>query len=210
MKKYFILTSFIFLLSTISSGQVKVGINALPGLSVNRISMDSDTLSLGNDGVGYKIALGVLFDFEAKKNYYFNTGLFWFPKRIGFKMKNPEGEIAHIYKLQYIHIPFNFKLMTDEFSIDKWAFFQFGLAFEMKVDESGRHLEELYLDKFNFWDIVLDFGTGLEMKLGQNTSCFMGITYYRGLLNVVKPQPFLKGDVKAKNDFWALNLGLKF
>ena len=193
-----------------SYGQLKVGINTLPGLSVNRISLDSDTMSLSHDGVGYKIALGLLFDVEIKKNYYFNTGIFWFPKRVGLKMISPENEITQVCNLQYIHIPMNIKLMTDEISIDKWLFFQFGLAFEMKVDGSDRHLEDLYLEKFNFWDIILDFGTGIEMKLGQNTSCFMGITYYRGLLNMVKPQPYLKGDVKAKNDYWALNLGLKF
>ena len=100
--------------------------------------------------------------------------------------------------------------MTDEFSIDKRFFFQLGLALEMKVDQAGRQLEEIYLEKVNFWDIVLDFGFGVDMNLGQNTVFFAGITYYRGLLNVVKPQPFLKGDLKVKNDYWALNLGIKF
>ena len=210
MKKYFILISLLIILCLHSQGQVKIGISALPGLSVNRISLDSDTLSLNNDGVGFKIALGIQFDFEMRKNYYFNTGLFWVPKRVGLKMENKEYEQKRVYKLQYIQIPFNFKLMTDEVSIDKWLFFQFGLAFEMKVDGSNHHLEEFYLEKFNFLDIVLDFGSGLEIKLGQNTICFMGITYYRGLLNTIKPMPFLKGDIKAKNDYWALNLGLKF
>jgi len=210
MKKYVILISLIILLFPLAYSQVKVGINVLPGISVNRISSESDTIAFGNDGVGYRIALGVLFDFETKKNYYFSTGLYWFPKRVGFKVENSEGERAQSYNLQYLQIPFNLKLMTDEFSIDKWFFFQFGLAFEMKVDERGRYLEEIYLEKFNFWDIILDFGFGFEMKLGQNTTFFSGVTYYRGLLNIVKPQPFLKGDLKAKNDYWALNLGIKF
>ena len=85
-----------------------------------------------------------------------------------------------------------------------------GLAFEMKIDESGKNLEEVYLEKFNFWDIVLDLGIGIEMKLGQNTAFFSGITYYRGLLNAVQPQSFLENDLKVKNDYWALNLGIKF
>ena len=208
--KYFTLTLAVILLASITYGQVKVGFNILPGLSVNRISSESDTLTFSNDGVGYKIALGVFFDFETKKNYYFSTGLYWFPKRVGFKVMHSENVSAQSFNLQYIQIPFNFKFMTDEFSIDKKFFFQAGLAFEMKVDEKGRHLENIYLEKFNFWDIVLDFGVGIDMKLGQNTTLFTGITYYRGLLNVVKPQPFLKGDLKAKNDYWAINLGMKF
>jgi hypothetical protein len=193
-----------------AEGQVKIGANVLPGIAVNRISSESDTISFHNDGVGYKIALGILFDIETKKNYNFSTGIYWFPKRVGFKVINSNEEITRTFKLQYIQVPFNFKLMTDEISIDKWIFFQFGVALEMKVDEKGNHLEEIYLEKFNFWDIVLDFGTGLEMKLGQNTSLFTGITYYRGLLNAATPQSFLKGDLKTKNDFWALNLGIKF
>ena len=63
-------------------------------------------------GVGFKIALGIQFDFEMRKNYYFNTGLFWVPKRVGLKMENKEYEQKRIYKLQYIQIPFKFKLMT--------------------------------------------------------------------------------------------------
>ena len=178
MKKYNILFSLILFLSTTAFSQVKVGANILPGISVNRISSDSDTISFDNDGIGYRIALGILFDFETRKNYYFSTGIYWFPKRIGIKAESPEGEKEQSFNLQYIQVPFNFKLLTDEFSIDKWFFFQFGIAF--------------------------------EMKLGQNTAFFTGVTYYRGLLNTVKPQPFLQNELTVKNDYWALNLGIKF
>ena len=57
MKKYNILFSLIILLATTAYSQVKVGANILPGISTNRISSDSDTISFSNDGVGYKIAL---------------------------------------------------------------------------------------------------------------------------------------------------------
>ncbi len=210
MKKYYILVSLILFLSTNTQSQVKVGANILPGISANRISSDSDTISFTNDGVGYRIALGILFDFETKKNYYFSTGIYWFPERVGIKAENAEGDKQETFNLQYLQVPLNFKLLTDEFSIDKWFFFQFGLAFEMKIDESGRNSEEVYIEKFNFWDIVLNLGIGVEMKLGQNTAFFSGITYYRGLLNVVTPQTFLQNDLSVKNDYWALNLGIKF
>ena len=139
MKKYNILFSLILFLSTSALSQVKVGANILPGISVNRISSDSDTISFSNDGVGYRIALGILFDFETKKNYYFSTGIYWFPERVGIKAESPEGVKQQSFNLQYLQIPLNFKLLTDEFSIDKWFFFQFGLAFEMKIDESGKY-----------------------------------------------------------------------
>ncbi len=210
MKKYYILVSLILFLSTYAVSQVKIGANILPGISANRISSDSDTISFSNDGVGYRIALGILLDFETKKNYYFSTGIYWFPERVGIKAVSTEGEKQQSFNLQYLHIPLNFKLLTDEFSIDKWFFFQFGMAFEMKIDESGKYSEEVHIEKFNFWDIVLDLGIGIEMKLGQNTALFSGITYYRGLLNAVKPQPYLQDELTIKNDYWALNLGIKF
>jgi len=198
------------LLSTTAFSQVKVGANLLPGISTNRISSDSDTISFSNDGVGYRIALGILFDFETRKNYYFSTGIYWFPKRIGIKAGSSEGENEQSFNLQYLQIPFNFKLLTDEFSIDKWFFFQFGIAFDMKIDESGKYTEAVYIEKFNFWDIVLNFGVGIEMNLSQNTTFFTGVTYYRGLLNAVKPQSFLENELTVKNDYWALSLGVKF
>jgi len=210
MKKYNILFSLIMLLSTTAFSQVKVGANLLPGISTNRISSDSDTISFSNDGVGYRIALGILFDFETRKNYYFSTGIYWFPKRIGIKAGSSEGENEQSFNLQYLQIPFNFKLLTDEFSIDKWFFFQFGIAFDMKIDESGKYTEAVYIEKFNFWDIVLNFGVGIEMNLSQNTTFFTGVTYYRGLLNAVKPQSFLENELTVKNDYWALSLGVKF
>lgn len=210
MKKYNILFSLIMLLSTSTYSQVKVGANLLPGISTNRISSDSDTISFSNDGVGYRIALGVLFDFETRKNYYFSTGIYWFPKRIGIKAGSSEGVNEQSFNLQYLQIPFNLKLLTDEFSIDKWFFFQFGIAFDMKIDESGKYSEDVYIEKFNFWDIVLNFGVGIEMNLSQNTTFFSGVTYYRGLLNAVKPQSFLQNELTVKNDYWALSLGVKF
>jgi hypothetical protein len=210
MKKYNILFSLIMLLSTSTYSQVKVGANLLPGISTNRISSDSDTISFSNDGVGYRIALGVLFDFETRKNYYFSTGIYWFPKRIGIKAGSSEGVNEQSFNIQYLQIPFNLKLLTDEFSIDKWFFFQFGIAFDMKIDESGKYSEDVYIEKFNFWDIVLNFGVGIEMNLSQNTTLFSGVTYYRGLLNAVKPQSFLQNELTVKNDYWALSLGVKF
>ena len=210
MKKYSILISFLAVLTVQATSQVKIGLNAMPGISVNRISTQSDSIYINNHGAGFRIALGLLLDLESDKNYHFSTGVYWFPKRVGIQMENGQKEISKTYKLQYIQIPFNLKLKTDEISIDKWIFFQFGMAIEMKVDESGGQLDELYLKEFNFLDIVLDFGVGIEMKLGQNTSLLAGVTYYRGLLNVIEPASFLKGDFKSKNDFWALNLGLKF
>lgn len=210
MKKYYILFCLSILFCSFASAQVKVGANILPGLSVNRISSENDTLSFSNDGLGYRIALGILLDFETRKNYYFSSGLYWFPKRVGIRAIHEDSTSEQSFKLQYLHIPFNFKVLTDEFSIDKWFFFQFGLAFEMKIDESGRNMESVYIEKFNFWDIILDFGIGVEMKLGQNTAFIAGITYYRGLLNAINPQPVMEDDLTLKNDYWALNLGIKF
>jgi len=210
MKKHIILVTLLILVQVPVFCQVEVGVNVLPGISANRVSAQSDSISFDNDGVGYKIALGLLLDFELKKNYYLSTGIYWFPERVGIKAQYMDEVKTQSYNLQYIQLPLNLKLLTDEFSIDKKVFFQAGLAFEFKVDEKGENLNDLFIDKFNFYDIKLDFGLGLEMKVGQNTTLIIGITYYRGLVNVIKPDSFLKGDLKIKNDYYALNLGIKF
>jgi len=210
MKKHIILITILFFVIVPSFGQIEVGINVLPGISANRVSSDSDSISFYNDGVGYKISLGLLLDFEFKKNYYLSTGLYWFPERVGIKAQLSDETRTQSYDLQYIQLPLNLKLLTDEFSIDKKVFFQVGLAFEFKVNEKGGNLNDIFIDKFNFYDIKLDFGVGLEMKVGLNTTLITGITYYRGLVNVIKPDSFLKGDLKIKNDYYALNLGVKF
>ena len=149
-------------------------------------------------------------DFELKKNYYLSTGIYWFPERVGIEAQLSDEVRTQSYDLQYIQLPLNLKFLTDEFSIDKKVFFQLGLAFEFKVNERGDNLNDIFIDKFNFYDIKLDFGLGLEMKVGQNTTLMTGITYYRGLVNVIKPNSFLKGDLRIKNDYYALNLGIKF
>lgn len=210
MKKLIILITILFLVIVPSYGQIEVGINVLPGISTNRVSSDSDSISFDNDGVGYKISLGLLLDFELKENYYFSTGIYWFPERIGIKATLSDEVRTQSYNLQYIQLPFNLKLLTDEFSIDKKVFFQLGLAFQFKLNEKGNNLNDIFIDKFNFYDIKLDFGVGLEMKVGQNTTLITGITYYRGLVNAIKPNSFLKGDLSIKNDYYALNLGVKF
>jgi len=210
MKKHIILITILFFVIVPSFGQIEVGINVLPGISANRVSSDSDSISFYNDGVGYKISLGLLLDFEFKKNYYLSTGLYWFPERVGIKAQLSDETRTQSYDLQYIQLPLNLKLLTDEFSIDKKVFFQVGLAFEFKVNEKGGNLNDIFIDKFNFYDIKLDFGVGLEMKVGLKTTLITGITYYRGLVNVIKPDSFLKGDLKIKNDYYALNLGVKF
>ena len=144
--KYTLLIFLILLSVTLGNGQVKIGVGALPALSVNRISSESDTVSYSNNGVGFKIAFGLLLDFELKKNYNINTGIYWFPKRLGLVMNDQNEEAKQSYRIQYIQIPLNFKLMTDEFTIDKWFYFQLGLAFEIKIYESATNLEDFYIE----------------------------------------------------------------
>ena len=211
--KRILFVSFLVLTVVVNArAQYKIGLNALPFMSINRVTNEIDSISLSNNGAGYSVGLGLMFDLEMKENYYFSTGIYWFPKTIRLSTYLPDGSPKdQTFNVQYVQLPLTLKLTTDEFSIDKRFFFQLGPTFDIKVSESPKSgKNNFYIDKFNFMDINLNFGAGIEIKLGYNTAFFGGLSYYRGLINAFKPAGIEKGYIRIKNDMVSLNLGLKF
>jgi hypothetical protein len=210
MKKYILVCVLMFLSIRLYS-QVNIGLSVQPGILANRVSTDVDTLRIDNNGSKVKLWLGIFFDMELRKNYYFTLGLNWAPKNIRLKMVNDNGQNTLNVKLQYLQIPLWLKLYTDEIALDKRLYFQLGPALEFKLEQSpDKSMAQFYIDKINFWDIGLHFGTGMEFRLGENTMLSGGLFYYRGLVNAIKTDSALSGKIRAKNDFYALNLSIKF
>jgi len=210
MKKY-ILVSMFMMLSIHAYAQMNIGLSVQPGILTNRVSSDIDSLRIGNDGSKAKLWLGIFFDLELRKNYYFTMGLNWAPKRIGIITEsNSEQKILNV-KLQYLQIPLWLKLYTDEIALDKKIYFQLGPTLEFKLQQSpDNNLADFYIDKIKFWDIGLHFEAGMEFRIGQNTRISGGLVYYRGLANTLKTHSALPGNIRAKIDFYALNLSIKF
>jgi hypothetical protein len=191
--------------------QTRIGLSVQPGILTNRVSSDIDSLHVGKDGSKPKVWLGIYMEKELKENYFFVTGLYWAPKRFGMKQGiGTEQETLNV-KLQYLQIPFLLKLLTDEIALDKKIYFQLGPTMEFKLQGSpDRDLSDFYIDKINFWDIGLHFGAGLEFKVGLNTVITGGFSYYRGLVNAVVTSKSLEQNIRVKNDFYALNVSIKF
>lgn len=211
MKKSILLILAFFLYHDLVQAQFKLGLNIYPAVVGNRITSDADTITYVNNGNAIRIPVGVFLDIQIKENYFFNTGIYWAPKTIHLKLTGPERTNTEMFKLQYIQIPFNLKLKTDEIALDKRLFFQLGPALDIKVDESIKNDPSVfYIKKFNFWDLSLNFSGGLEIKIGQNTSLFGGLSYSRGMINVAIPVTALKEHLSIKNDYYALNFGILF
>jgi len=210
MKRLFLLSLFMIFSHQILA-QTRIGLSFQPGILANRVSSEVDSLHVMKDGSKPEIWLGIRLEKELKENYFFITGLHWAPKRFGMKQgTGPEQESLQV-KLQYLQIPILLKLLTDEIALDKKIYFQLGPILEIKLQESSDgSLSDFYIDNVNFWDISLHFGAGMDIKVGRNTILTGGFAYYRGLANIVKTSNSLDSNIRVKNDYYALNLGVKF
>lgn len=206
-----ILLSFFLFFTIQNFAQTRIALSVQPGILTNRISSEVDSLHVTREGSKPKIWLGISMEKELKENYFFITGLHWAPKRFGMKQGSGSEQKSLQVKLQYLQIPVLLKLLTDEIALDKKIYFQLGPILEIKLKESAdRKLSDFYIDKVDFWDISLHFGAGLDIKVGRNTILTGGLAYYRGLANIVKTSKVLDSNIRVKNDYYALSLGVKF
>lgn len=189
--------------------QVELGLQFSPSLSFNRIDDDDASVDLSTNGVGFRGVFGVISDFYFQENYYFSTGLFFVPKRVG--IEDATNNIEESYRLHYLQIPASLKLFTNEVALDMRLYFQVGLTFDVKILEDELSDQVRYIEDFRNFDSNVLLGTGLEYRIGYSTTVYGGLSYRRGLVNVVKNQfePNV-GDIMIKNDMLSLDLGVKF
>lgn len=212
MRKNLFLVLFV-LASATSFAQIKLGFQFSPTLSTNRISSDSDTLSLETDGTGLRFAAGPIVDIAFSENYFISTGLLLVSKRAGLEAdlsNDASPAFREEYKLQYLQIPLSLKLLTNEVAIDKRIYFQFGTTMEFAVKDEPEESDHFIVEDFKLFDSSLLVGIGLEYKIGVSTILFGGFSYHRGLFNSVSDQVRLDDDITLKNDYVGLDFGIKF
>uniref|UniRef100_UPI00404AD1F1 porin family protein n=1 Tax=Fulvivirga sp. TaxID=1931237 RepID=UPI00404AD1F1 len=200
-------------LSFSAFSQYKIGFQFSPILSSNRIDFTSDDYDLETDGTGLKISTGPFVDIQLTDNYYVNVGVFYASKRVGIeardKVNTGTPPTKEEYDLQYVQIPVSMKLYTNEVSLDKRIYFQFGAALEFNVEEKLK--DNVIVEDFRLFDTSLLAGLGMEYQIGTSTMVFGGISYHRGLVNIISESvDGLGGDLAMKNDYIALDLGIKF
>lgn len=197
------------MLASPAFSQVKLGLQLSPSLSFNRIDDREATVDLSTNGVGARILAGVIGDFYIQENYYFSTGLFFVPKRVG--IEDDINDIEEAYRLHYLQIPAALKLYTNEVALDMRIYFQVGMTLDVKIMEDNISEEIRYVQDFRNLDANVLLGAGMEYRMGYSTVVFGGLSYRRGLVDVVRDQfePDV-GNIVIKNDYLSLDLGVKF
>ncbi|HLF35196.1 MAG TPA: porin family protein [Cyclobacteriaceae bacterium] len=192
--------------------QVKVGLKVSPGLNFNRTFVKEDSMPVSVDGNGAKIKVpfGAFVDIPFSERYYFTTGVNLVGKLSDLHYNlltigpiSPDEKI----RLQYLQLPLTFKLFTDEVSIDKRLYFQFGPTLDILLSSKGQG--EKWISKIIFGDISFIFAGGLDFNIGPNTSMCIGVSYYRGLINIVKEHNLPVKDFSVKTDLLLLEIGIR-
>ncbi len=205
MRKYYF-TLVICFIGLSAVAQNRVGLKFSPNLSFNRVSSDSDVNSYSTNGVGARFIFGPTFDYFLAENYYIGTGIFYAPKRVGVQANNVERS----YNLQYIQIPATLKLYTNELSLDTRLYFQLGGILEFKINEKANDEGPQIVNSFTPIDFATTLGMGIEYHLGINTTFYGGLSYNRGLINVVSKRGDLYDKFNIKNDLLNLDIGIRF
>lgn len=200
--------------------QSKLGLKFSPSISTNRISLIDSLYDVEASGSNFKFSLGLIYDHEITETYYFSTGLIFVPKYVGFEaFVEPEmagdttysGNPMEEYRLNYLQIPLSLKLFTNEVQPDMRIYFQVGLAGEFRVFSEPIDEDYNLIEEFKGMDMTILGGAGVEYRAGINTTLFGGITYQRGLGNVVKNLTTeFQEDLFIRNTVVSLDIGLKF
>lgn len=218
MKKI-IISLAIMMLSPIM-GQVKFGLKFSPNLSFTSVRSDS---VFSKSGLGGRFIGGMFVDINITDNAAFHIGGEYAPKKISL-MTN---DTTTSYNLQYIQVPFGLKFFTNEFADRFKIYFLIDPNLAFKISEKSNSDNNYKLDlvkyadsknkkAFNFFDVGINIGAGTEIKIGESTFVFAGISYNRGLINALNP---LLKDPKnvsysklgrVTNGLLNLDLGIKF
>ena len=93
------------------------------------------------------------------------------------------------------------------------VYFQLGMALEIKLYEEAEAelVEQESIDAFQTFNVPIILGAGMEYRAGVNTVLFGGISYQRGLTNIVKNTNVNFADeLFIKSTLISIDLGIKF
>lgn len=216
-KLIFLFTLLVFISFQSLSQDFKLGIKIAPAIHSTRVLLD-DPVIIANDGSNMKLSFGLVVDKELTDSYTLSTGLIYIPKEVMIGITPDAGNPTTFnnlesYKLQYLQLPLSLKLFTNEVKPDLRAFFQIGMALEIKVyEEPDLTLpeQEVIID-FQPINIPVLLGAGVEYSMGINTIGFAGVSYHRGLNNIVKSTNVsFAQDLEIRSTVVSIDAGIKF
>lgn len=215
MTKNIALFVFMFMMAIGASAQIKLGLKFSPSLNNSRTFLPSDTIDIDPENGLFKFSLGLIADVELTETYFLSSGVLVVPKRVGINITPENGSTfapsQEFFDLQYVQIPVSLKLYTNEIIPDGSMYFQVGGAADIKVFEQPVEEEYDFVEEFGNMDVTVVFGGGFEYQAGLNTALFAGLTYNRGLTNVVKTtRSALSEDFSIRSSVLMFDLGIKF
>jgi hypothetical protein len=191
------LLSILFVFSIVSSAQnFKLGFQASPQVSWMNSSNTDILNSQARLGIKYGLDADI-FIIPGLPRYCINTGLFVSnnsfkthysigePFKVGGKTFSDNFDIR--FNLNYLEIPLDLKLRTDQFY--RFTYYgQFGLSnfinISAKAVSSDKQLNGVDVnDAVGLYNLALLMGAGAEYDLGGNTVLNLGIQYSKGLID---------------------------
>ena len=211
MKNY-ITASLVLLVINASFAQTKLGLKLTSSIITQRISYSHDSIAISNGSNTFIPAVTLFADMPLSKNYFFSTGIGYISKRINLKVNGFDDQISQTksYTVQYIQLPATLKLYTNEISLDKKLYFQFGPLIEIAVHHKENNQNLQVISQISPIDITLLFGIGMEIQLAPQTAMQIGINYSRGLVNFAYTTDLPNSNLVIKNDLYGIDIAIKF
>lgn len=219
MGKVSLLIFFLFAVLFSYGQNFRLGFQASPHLTW--MNSSSKTVTPDKSRVGIKYGVEADIFLAGQPRYSFNTGLFVAYHSFSTLYNSDKSFVIDgkvfddptkiMYKLNYIEIPMNLKLRSDQFY--RLTYYgQFGLTNYINIStaaySSDSQLDGNNVpDAFGFYNFGLIMGGGAEYDVGGNTALNFGIQYTNALLDYSTIKAL---DEKSKFHSIRLILGVLF
>jgi hypothetical protein len=219
----FIASSALLFSNKTSAQDLRMGLAVTPNAAW-MVSTDYDHIPSGaNINFGYEFIADLMFS----ENYALGLGVHIFNtgSDLTYQVMNPDAiseilDVDRTYSLQYVELPFTFKMRTKEIGYMKiFSKFGFGLGMNVKsLATDGRHLSWEFdgddwvnvtsdgwiinegvdiTEDIKFFRAAVIVGGGIEKNLTGSTSLTIGLNYNSSFSNVHKDVDLIKFDSGA-------------
>jgi opacity protein-like surface antigen len=219
MRRTLLVISFLLVFQAGFSQKVKLGMQASPQLSWIK-SSDSHIVNAASR-LGIKYGLEADIFLFGVNRYSLNTGLFVSNNSfkaqyatelpLVFDKTTLDNPVLITYKLNYLEIPLNLKLRSDQFY--RMTYYgQFGLSTMVNIGATATSTDSKLngtnvSEAIGLFNLGLLVGAGAEYDIGGNTALHFGIQYTNGFVDIST----IKGlDETTNLNSLRLTLGIMF
>lgn len=210
--KYFISASLVILIINASIAQTKLGLKLTSSVIAQRITQSNDSIEISKGSNAFNPSIALIADMPISAKYFFSTGIGYISKRVNLNAYESYPDLMQTlsYNIQYIQMPATLKLFTDDVALDKKLYFQFGPIIEIPIHLKENDQNFQVIKTIQPIDITLLISAGVEILIAPQTIIGIGLSYHRGLINIVKETGFPDETLVIKNDLYGIDITIKF